>query len=49
MNCVGSLLLVLVYGWRELGTGKRATWGEERGPVEAPAIQPLASTRGTLK
>jgi len=28
VNASVAVLLVLVYGWRELGTGKRATWSE---------------------
>lgn len=40
VNCVVSALLVLIYGWKELGVGPRAVWGEERtaagaGPVRA--------------
>ena len=49
MNCVGSLVLVLVYGWRELGTRKRAVWGEDGFPEVVPVLQPLPTTRGTLK
>ena len=49
MNCVGSLILVLIYGWRELGTRKRAVWGEVEQPVGTPVLQPLPTTRGTLK
>ncbi|HQV38684.1 MAG: CPBP family intramembrane metalloprotease [Flavobacteriales bacterium] len=48
-NCIGSALLVLIYGWRELGTRKRAVWGEERSTAPLPVLQPLPITRGTLK
>lgn len=48
-NCVMSALLVLIYGWRELGTRKRAVWGEGALAAPAPAIQVLPITRGTLK
>ncbi len=29
VNSVVAVGLVLIYGWRELGTGKRAVWGDE--------------------
>lgn len=48
-NCVGSALLVLIYGWRELGTRKRAVWGEDRIGDPLPQLQLLPITRGTLK
>ena len=49
MNCIGSLLVIAVYGWRELGTGKRAVWGEDALPAAGLVLQPLPTTRGTLK
>jgi|JI6StandDraft_1071083.scaffolds.fasta_scaffold01921_6 membrane protease YdiL (CAAX protease family) len=48
-NCIGSALLILFYGWRELGTRKRAVWGEDALPAAVPVLQPLPTTRGTLK
>lgn len=49
VNCTLSALLVLVYGWRELGTGKRAVWGERAAPASTGVLQPLPTTLGTLK
>lgn len=36
VNFVASVLLVLIYGWRNLGRGPRAVWGEERGAQPVP-------------
>lgn len=35
VNAVTAVLLVLIFGWRELGTGKRATWSESHGKTLA--------------
>lgn len=48
-NCVMSALLVLMYGWRELGTQQRAVWGENSFTDPPPVLQLLPITRGTLK
>ncbi len=48
-NCIASAVLVLVYGWRELGTRKRAVWGEDRIVEPTPELQLLPITLGTLK
>lgn len=36
-NATSALLVVLVFGWRELGRGKRATWSESMPPQQAAA------------
>ena len=48
-NCIGSALLVLFYGWRELGDRKRAVWGEHDQAEAVAVLQPLPTTRGTRK
>lgn len=50
VSTIVSITLVAVYGWRELGTGKRAMWGESPSPAQQPVgVQPLLTTLGTLK
>ncbi|MDX9751247.1 MAG: hypothetical protein RBT71_09235, partial [Flavobacteriales bacterium] len=39
-NATAAVLLVLFFGWRELGRGRRATWGEGLGPDGAHRPQP---------
>lgn len=42
VNVVSAVLLVLVFGWRELGTRERATWSaamrEQQEPEERPVV-----------
>jgi membrane protease YdiL (CAAX protease family) len=46
-NAASALLLVLVFGWRELGTGRRATWSEgmQHEPSDAGEQKPLDAPR----
>ena len=37
VNILSAVLIVLVYGWRELGTGRRARW-DEIGKEHAPKV-----------
>ena len=41
VNFLSAVTLVIVYGWRELGTGPRARWGDGlREPAKARASEP---------
>lgn len=34
VNCISAILLVIIFGWKELGTGPRAKWNEEDGSAD---------------
>jgi membrane protease YdiL (CAAX protease family) len=49
VNALSATLLVLIYGWRELGTRKRAKWSEDHQgehPLEHPGAVKAAAMQG---